>query len=521
MQIFAQNILTNLHTFSRSESAKLYENTEKITLKDINMAIHLLIIGGDGDLAIRKLYPALYHLHINQHLTGVQSINAMARSEGTTASIRKTVENRLIEKLGGIDDQWTSFEEKLHYHRGDATSKETLIEFKNELNMGDNDELIVYLAVPPKIFGGIAKALGEVGLTNDNVRIIVEKPLGENLETFRAIDNQLHEFFTERQIFRIDHYLGKESIQSLFALRFSNIFFSKLWRAEYIDSVQITVAETVGVEKRKEFYDATGALRDMVQNHLLQILCLVAMDPPSQNNADMVRTEKLKVLQSLKPISLADIDKHTVRGQYGKGSIDNELVSSYQDDLESDTPSNTETFVAIRADIANWRWAGVPFYLRTGKRLEKRYSDIDIFFKPLRHNIFTGDKSNEPNHLQISLQPDSGIKLRFKIKKPELGNEIKLQNVELDLSDLGINSNTYDAYARLLLDALHNDQTLFVSAKEVEASWVWIDGIIENWKKAESKAHLYQSGSMGPNQAHTMLARDEREWDFHRGKVQA
>jgi len=309
--------------------------------------------------------------------------------------------------------------------------------------------------------------------------------------------------------------LGKESIQNLFALRFANLFFSKLWRAEYIDSVQITVAETVGVEKRKDFYDSTGALRDMVQNHLLQILCLVAMEPPAKNNAEMVRAEKLKVLKSLKPISLAEIDNNTVRGQYAKGSIGNDIVESYQTDLESDTVSNTETFVAIKAEIANWRWAGVPFYLRTGKRLERRYSEIDIFFKSLRHNIFESNgKKTEPNHLQISLQPDSGIMLRFKNKKPVLGNEMKLQTVELNLTDSdNPDVETYDAYARLLLDVVQKDATLFISSKEVEASWVWIDGIVENWKKAETPAHLYQAGSMGPNQAHSMLARDDREWD--------
>jgi len=478
------------------------------------MAINLLIIGGDGDLALRKLYPALYSLESGQHLNNVNSITAMARTEHSTQELKDKVNEKLSAKLNLENQTWNGFSDKLMYHTGDATSAEAMLSYKNKLAANDEDILIVYLAVPPFVFGGIAKALGDAGLAKSTTRIIVEKPLGEDRKTFLEIDKQLNTVFNEKQIYRIDHYLGKESIQNLFALRFANLFFSKLWRAEYIDSVQITVAETVGVEKRKEFYDATGALRDMVQNHLLQILCLVAMEPPSKNNADMVRAEKLKVLQSLKPISLEQIDRNTVRGQYAKGSIDNDIVQSYQDDLLTDKKSNTETFVAIKAEIANWRWAGVPFYLRTGKRLEKRYSEIDIFFKPLAHDIFTSGKTKHQNHLQISLQPDSDIMLRFRNKKPVLGNDIALQDVELNLSQSADESNVaYDAYARLLLDAINEDQTLFISAKEVEASWVWIDGIVENWKKADSETHFYQAGSMGPNQAHSMLVRDNREWD--------
>ena len=479
------------------------------------MKIHLLVIGGDGDLALRKLYPALYSLEAGSHLNTVSTVTAMARTEHTTQALKNKIHEKLKVKFDLQDSAWSSFSEKLMYHTGDATSSDSMKAYKEKLNAQADDVLIVYLAVPPFVFGGIAKALGEAGLATPSTRIIVEKPLGEDRESFLEIDHQLNSVFDEKQIYRIDHYLGKESIQNLFALRFANLFFSKLWRAEYIDSVQITVAETVGVEKRKEFYDSTGALRDMVQNHLLQILCLVAMEPPSKNNADMVRAEKLKVLQSLKPISLAKIDRNTVRGQYAKGSIENDIVRSYQDDLKTEKKSNTETFVAIKAEISNWRWAGVPFYLRTGKRLEKRYSEIDIFFKPLSHDIFSSkDKTKHQNHLQISLQPDSEIMLRFRNKKPVLGNETVLQDVELNLSQSQDEENiAYDAYARLLLDVINQDQTLFISAKEVEASWVWIDGIVENWKKADSETHLYQAGSMGPNQAHSMLVRDNREWD--------
>ncbi|MBT8142107.1 MAG: glucose-6-phosphate dehydrogenase [Gammaproteobacteria bacterium] len=479
------------------------------------MTINILIIGGDGDLALRKLYPALYSLEAAQHLGNIGSITAMARTSHSPEDLQIKVREKLKNKYTLEDQVWNTFASKLGYHTGDATDANALLAYKKSLAAGPDDVLIVYLAVPPFVFGGIAKALGEAGLANERTRIIVEKPLGEDRDSFLTIDKELNVVFDEKQIYRIDHYLGKESIQNLFALRFANLFFSKLWRAEYIDSVQITVAETVGVEKRKEFYDATGALKDMVQNHLLQILCLVAMEPPSKNNADMVRAEKLKVLKSLKPISLESINANTVRGQYAKGSIDNDIVQSYQDDLQTDEKSDTETFVAIKAEIANWRWAGVPFYLRTGKRMTRRYSEIDIFFKPLAHNIFAKNGvADHQNHLQISLQPDSDIMLRFMNKKPVLGNDMVLQDVELNLSQSQDASNiAYDAYARLLLDAIREDQTLFISSKEVEASWEWIDGIVENWQTAGTPVHPYQSGSMGPNQAHSMLARDNREWD--------
>ncbi len=477
------------------------------------MTINLLIIGGDGDLALRKLYPALYSLETGEHLSNVGSITAMARTDRSTQDLQTKIQEKLSEKLVLNSNAWSTFSEKLSYHTGDATSVDAMLSYKDNLNISSNDVLIVYLAVPPKVFGSIAKALGDAGLVNANTRIIVEKPLGEDKQSFLEIDKQLNSVFSEKQIYRIDHYLGKESIQNLLALRFSNLIFTKLWRAEYIDSVQITVAETVGVEKRAGFYDDIGALRDMVQNHLLQILCLVAMEPPAIANAEMIRAEKLKVLKSLKPISLENISKQTVRGQYDKGSIGNDIVQAYTDDLGHD--SNTETFVAIKAEISNWRWATVPFYLRTGKRLKERYSEIDIFFKPLKHNIFAnrGTKA-EPNHLQISLQPDSQIMLRFMNKKPILGNEMKLQAVELNLSQTSDDAEiVYDAYARLLLDAINEDQTLFISAQEVEASWEWIDGIVKNWKLDETEVFPYQSGSMGPNQAHGMLARDGREWD--------
>lgn len=476
------------------------------------MTINILIIGGDGDLALRKLYPALFSLEAGQHLSNVRSITAMARTKHSTDDLKKKIKGKLDSASDNLK-YWGIYAEKLHYHTGDATSVAALSEYKKWLKANPEDVLIVYLAVPPRVFGPIAKALGESGLAQENTRIIVEKPLGENKQSFLAIDRELNTVFCEQQIYRIDHYLGKESIQNLLALRFANLFFSKLWRAEYIDSVQITVAETVGVEKRVDFYDETGALRDMVQNHLLQILCLVAMEPPAQANADMIRAEKLKVLQSLKPISLENINKQTVRGQYNKGSIGNDIVESYQDELGHE--SDTETFVAIKAEISNWRWAGVPFYLRTGKRLERRFSEIDVFFKPLKHNIFEkkGAKT-EPNHLQISLQPDSKIMLRFMNKKPILGNEMKLQAVELNLSETDdATTVVYDAYARLLLDAINQDQTLFISAKEVEASWEWIDTIVDNWKQDETEVFPYRSGSMGPAQAHSMLAREDREWD--------
>lgn len=473
---------------------------------------HILIIGGDGDLAIRKLYPALFSLESAGELGEVEYITGLSRSTKDRSVILAAVNKRLTES-GQIDSaNWDSFANRLNFITGDATSTDDLKAFGKEIDL-DTTQLIVYFAIPPKVFDGVCRAMQAAGLVVPSTRVVVEKPLGTSCDSFTEIHEQMAEIFNENQVYRIDHYLGKESVQNLLALRFANVIFSSIWNSDHIDSVQITVAETVGVEDRHEFYDEIGALRDMVQNHLLQILCLIALEPPANKNADTIRSEKLKVIQSLKPITLDEINAKTVRGQYAAGTADGELAPGYQDEIGRERKSITETFVAIKAEIDNWRWAGVPFYLRTGKRLSSRCAEIVIQFKKPKHSIFAAQSVTLPgNSLHIRLQPDDGVQLRFLNKQPGLG-ELPLEELDLNLQepDAG-RKHSFDAYARLLLEVLRGDQTLFVSSDEVVASWKWIDQIRANWELASSKAHPYSAGTNGPSQAVVLIARDNREW---------
>ncbi|WP_317929146.1 glucose-6-phosphate dehydrogenase [Halioxenophilus sp. WMMB6] len=479
------------------------------------MAHNILIIGGDGDLALRKLYPALFALEVAGHLQAVSSITGLSRTSGDREALFAKMLPGLSVLDGFCDEVWDRFRERIDVLRGDANDPATLGHYKTSL--GDScANLIVYLAVPPKVFGGACKALKEAGLSVPSTRLVVEKPLGSDLESFRSVNAQMRDSFSESQIYRIDHYLGKESVQNLLALRFANVMFEAIWGASYIDHVQITVAERVGVEGRKEFYEEIGALRDMVQNHLLQVVCLLAMEPPANRDPFMIRAEKLKVLKSLKPITDDTVKHCTVRGQYTEGSMGGKVVPGYSDEVfgegEPDKKSNIETYVAIRAEIDNWRWAGVPFYLRTGKRMHTRASEILVQFKPPRHVIFGKGRAMSPNQLRIQLQPKEGITLHFLRKQPGL-EELTLEEVELNLTvPESSQKNSYDAYARLMLEVISGDQTLFVSAEEVEASWCWIDQIIEQWQQYGIKAKPYAAGSQGPVDAAVMMAQDEREW---------
>jgi glucose-6-phosphate 1-dehydrogenase len=473
---------------------------------------HILIIGGDGDLAIRKLYPALFSLESAGELGEVECITGLSRSAKDRSVILNAVNKRLTES-GQLDSaHWDSFSSRLNFITGDATSTDDLKAFGKEIDL-ETTQLIVYFAIPPKVFDGVCRAMHAAGLVVPSTRVVVEKPLGTSCDSFTEIHEQMASIFNENQVYRIDHYLGKESVQNLLALRFANVIFSSIWNSDHIDSVQITVAETVGVEDRHEFYDEIGALRDMVQNHLLQILCLIALEPPANKNADTIRSEKLKVIQSLKPITLDEINAKTVRGQYAAGTADGELAPGYQDEIGRERESITETFVAIKAEIDNWRWAGVPFYLRTGKRLTSRCAEIVIQFKKPKHSIFAAQSVTLPgNSLHIRLQPDDGVQLRFLNKQPGLG-ELPLEELDLNLQEPDANrKHSFDAYARLLLEVLRGDQTLFVSSEEVVASWKWIDQIRANWEMANSKSHPYSAGTNGPSQAVVLIARDNREW---------
>jgi len=371
---------------------------------------------------------------------------------------------------------------------------------------------VAYLATAPSLFGTIAQGLKKNGLVTDNSRIVLEKPLGHDYESACAINNEVGNCFAENQIYRIDHYLGKETVQNLLALRFANSLFEPLWRRGAIDHVQITVAEDLGVGGRVEYYDKIGALRDMVQNHLLQLVCLVAMEAPSSLHHDAVRDEKIKVLRALRPITGDAVRTSTVRGQYTAGAINGKTVTGYRDEL-GETTSSTETFVALKLEIDNWRWSNVPFYLRTGKRLKGKHSEIVVQFQEVPHSIFPEQKYNvAPNRLTIRLQPDEGVKLSVMAKEPGPGG-FDLRPVSLDLSfEETFGARYPDAYERLLMEVLRGNPALFMRRDEVEAAWHWIDTIIDSWAASKQKVESYVAGSWGPAASSLLLDRDGRAW---------
>mgnify|MGYP006188456447 CR=1 FL=1 len=479
------------------------------------MNTDMLIVGGDGDLALRKLYPALYYLELNGCMPENTSIVGSARTPHEPDEFLSTVHTWLKENVAEKhydEATWQKFSQRLHFEQGDATKPDDLKRIK-ERCLNDKHQLVVYLAVPPKIFGAICTSLEQCGLARPTTRLVVEKPLGDSKESFMAINAELSRVFTEKQLFRIDHYLGKESVQNLLALRFANDIFEPLWNSKYIDHIQITVTETVGTGNRWDFYNDTGATRDMVQNHLLQVLCLVAMEPPSTLEADYVRGEKLKVVRCLKPIDVDDIERMTVLGQYEEGIVNGEKVPGYLNEGDEPRESDTETYVALKAEIMNWRWSGAPIYLRTGKRLNRRHSEIVIQFKQNNHQIFGERTLQVPNQLIIHLQPDEGIRLRVMNKKAGLDDSMPLEDRYLDLSfSDNAKGKKHDAYTRVLHDVFRNDQTLFVSAAEVEAAWEWVDQIFDGWRKKGVKPARYAAGTVGPVEAIEFMARDGRRW---------
>ena len=480
------------------------------------MNTDILIVGGDGDLALRKLYPSLYYLTLNGCMPENTKIFGMARSARERDAFIYKVKEWLQANTGSLynDDIWDKFAPCLHYVQGDSTNPEEFIRIKNE-SLTPDASLIVYLAVPPSIFGKICTALEGAGLSGENTRIVVEKPLGNSKETFLAIDKEFSRVFKENQIFRIDHYLGKESVQNLLALRFANDIFEPIWNHRNIEHIQITVSETVGCGNRWDFYEETGAIRDMVQNHLLQVLCLLCMEPPATLDADCVRTEKLKILKCLQPINESNVKETTIRGQYRAGIVEGKSAVGYLQEEESlGRPSDVETYVAIKAHIQNFRWSGTPIYLRTGKRLDKRHGEIVVQFKQNSSRLFNDQLTeNCSNQLIIHLQPDEGIRIRMKNKKAGLDARVPLEDRTLDLS-FADNSKAkkHDAYSRLLFDVIRNDQTLFVSEPEVAAAWTWIDAMRDAWAKTEHHVVGYESGSKGPKESDDFMARDGRKW---------
>lgn len=477
---------------------------------------NIVIVGGEGDLAFRKLYPALYSLHKENLLADCTKIVGFGRGKYSfddfkTAMLEWTRNSDYVQEVD--DASWKNFIDRVVQFNGDATAPDDLTRLKTEL--GD-DDIVFYLSTPPSIFAPICEAMGQAGVVTDSTRLVVEKPLGTSLDSFNEINDTLFRTFDEHQIYRIDHYLGKETVQNLLALRFANIFFDPLWNRNYIDHVQITVAESVGVEGRWNYYEESGALRDMVQNHLLQLVCLVAMEFPARNQADDIRDEKLKVIRSLKTIDASNVQANTVRGQYSEGAVEQRIVPAYSQEKDAmSDQSNAETYVAVKAEIDNNRWQGVPFYLRTGKRMTNRYSEIVINFKPVVFKFIDIDPNEiNNNQLVIRLQPNEGIEMNMMNKVPGLSELTRLQNVGLNLSfeEAFEEHRSPSAYERLILDVTRGDQTLFMRSDELRGAWRWVDGITNGWQSTGQTAQKYTAGSMGPDDALGLILRDGRKW---------
>ncbi|MDQ3246913.1 MAG: glucose-6-phosphate dehydrogenase [Pseudomonadota bacterium] len=476
----------------------------------------LILFGATGDLARRMLLPSLYALYADKLLPDDLRIIGTARTALDDAAFRDKAREALQEHLAdGYFDSGTadSFLKRLHYVALDATDASgfpRLAEAVGDPLRG----VAIFLSTAPSLFKQTIQGLQSAGLACDTVRMALEKPLGSDLDSSREINDAVASAFPEERTFRIDHYLGKETVQNLLALRFANSLFEPLWNSAHIDHVQINVAETVGLEGRGDYYDSAGAIRDMVQNHMLQLLALVAMEPPADFDATAVRDEKVKVLRALRAIDAATVATHTVTGQYGRGAIDGAPVPGYAEELGRD--SNTETFVAIKAHVDNWRWKGVPFYLRTGKRMPQRDTQILIQFKDVPYSIFASrGATTRPNKLIIGLQPEETISLSLMAKSPGLDRGgIKLREIPLDigLANAFSEYRRRIAYERLLLDLIEGDPTLFVRRDEVEAQWAWIDQIRAGWAQAGVTPRPYTAGSWGPSTAIALTERDGISW---------
>jgi len=467
----------------------------------------LVIFGGTGDLARRKILPGLFRRFLSGQMPSDSRVIGAARSELDSNGYRQMISDAIAE-FGGDEksdkDGLAAFLARLEYVTVDAKGENGWSELAKL--MRKDIVKAFYFSVGPSLFGDLAERLHKHKIADANSRIVVEKPFGRDLETAQALNETLAAHFEEGQIYRIDHYLGKETVQNLMAVRFGNVLFEPLWNNHYVDHIQITVAETVGVGGRGAYYDRAGAMRDMVQNHLMQLLCLIAMEPPSQFGADEVRDEKLKVISELETVDA----HHIVRGQYNAGGDGD----SYRVDAENPR-SFTESFIAMKCHISNWRWSGVPFYLRTGKRMKARTSEIAVVFKELGHSIFDGDSGTHQNILAIRLQPNEGIDMQVTIKEPGPGG-MRLVDVPLDMSfaeALGdADIEVADAYERLIMDVIRGNQTLFMRGDEVEAAWRWTDPLIAGWEGRSDVPKLYDAGSAGPEDAMMLMHRDNRKW---------
>jgi glucose-6-phosphate 1-dehydrogenase len=489
----------------------------------------LVIFGATGDLTKRKLIPALFEMYLEQMLPEKFNILGVSRGDMSDKDFRSQMKeaNEKFGKRTSDVDAWAKFEKHLHCCPIDYDVRNSFENLKKRIESAESKyELpgnrLFYLSVPPSAYLPIVKQLGAVSLNtppkhNTWVRIIIEKPIGYDLESAKELNNKVSEYFSEEQVYRIDHFLGKETVQNLIAFRFANGIFEPIWNRNYIDNVQITAAEAVGVERRGGYYETSGALRDMIQNHLLQVFAHTAMEAPARFDADTFRDEKLKVFDSVKPISTDEVDTIAVRAQYSRGTINGKKVSGYLEEDGIDKNSVTETYAALKLHVDNWRWAGVPFYLRTGKRMATRVSEVMLVFKQAPHQIFQsfGDIDGEDldaNILAIRLQPDEGISLRFGAKVPGHGMKIKPVTMEFDY-ETAFKAKLDDAYERLLLDAMLGDAALFARRDGVEASWRIIMPVLEAWNNSDIKElPTYEAGSWGPKEAEELLFKDNCWW---------
>mgnify|MGYP000930142142 CR=1 FL=1 len=477
------------------------------------MSFDLVFFGGTGDLTWRKLMPALFQAFRHGKLPPGGRILAVARDDQSDQRYRDWLKERFREVDGAkrpTEEEFEQFAQLVHYRRMDLSQPEHYAGLKTWLEERNADTVVLYLATSPHLFTQICEQLGAAGLNHDRIRVVLEKPLGHDLASAQAINQVVRKVFAEKQAFRIDHYLGKPSVQNLMALRFGNALFEPLWRRESIANIQITLAERLGVGTRGGFYDGTGALRDMIQNHALQLLTMIAMEPPSSNDADAIRDEKLKVLRSLKPFTAESVTRDVVRGQYRAGNVEGAAVPGYLEEVKVPAGSQCETFVALRTEVDNWRWAGVPFYLRTGKRLAERDAQIVVNFRDVPHKIFPG--TYHPNRLVIKLQPEDGLELQLMDHKGT-GQGEQLTPVSLDLDfDKAFATNRVGAYERLLLDAIAGRLNLFVRSDEQEQAWRWVEPILAAWAADTSGPRPYAAGSWGPAAASALVARDGFSW---------
>ena len=474
----------------------------------------LVVFGAAGDLSLRKLIPALFHRWRDQQIPSGSKIIGVSRTAMSDEQFRQLTLQRYCEYYPGEKlswKEWEKFAAQLFYIEIDAVADGAdWAGLAARLEGGESKQRVFYLALPPSLYGAVSANIAKAGLKSPGARIVLEKPIGKNLASAREINRAVGAVFDEEAIFRIDHYLGKETVQNLIVLRFMNSLFEPVWNANAIDHVEITVAEEIGVGGRADYYDKAGALRDMVQNHILQLLCLVAMEPPLDLEPDTLRDEKIKVLRALRPFARDNVRTGTVRAQYAKGVSSGEAVSGYIDELGR--ASDTETYVALKANVDNWRWKGAPFYLRTGKRMAARYSEIIVQFKDVAHSLVQGGASLPPTRMVIRLQPDEGVKLLLVTKDPGPGG-MRLRYLPLNLSYAEHFEARYpDAYERLLMAVVRGDLGLFMRRDEVEAAWRWVDGILEAWAADATPVHSYAAGTDGPAQAAMLLDRDGREW---------